>query len=139
MVQTKEDGTYTDKCVNRTKGKNAKCNRYENLSDLAVGFLKDQRKENPFGEYVFLANGHPLQTNMVNRKLCKICDKAGVQYMSTHKIRFWAVTAMYNQNIPDYLIQYTAGHADPATTQHYKRLARLNMDIEDDTWSQMFG
>ncbi|MBR6302589.1 MAG: tyrosine-type recombinase/integrase, partial [Lachnospiraceae bacterium] len=104
-----------------------------------IFFLKEQRKETAFSEYVFVSNGHPLQTNMVNRKLKHICEQAGVGYLSSHKIRFWAVTAMYDSNLPDYVIQYTAGHADPATTNHYKRPEKLGKKIEPDTWNRMFG
>ena len=139
MVQIKEDGVYRDHCVDRTKGKKKKCNRYENLSDLAIYFLGEQRKETAFSEFVFMTNDHPLLTNMVNRKLKKICESAGVHYLSTHKIRFWAVTAMFDSNLPDYVIQYTAGHADPATTNHYKRPEKLGKKIEADTWNRMFG
>lgn len=139
MVQVSEDGVYRDTCVDRTKGKKKKCNRYENLSELAIHFLKEQRKESPFGEFVFMTNDHPLLTNMINKKLRKICEEAGVLYLSTHKIRFWAVTAMYDSNLPDYVIQYTAGHADPATTNHYKRPEKLGKKIEADTWNRMFG
>ena len=63
---------------------------------------KEQRKESPFGEFVFMTNDHPLLTYMINKKLRKVCEKAGVQYLSTHKIRFWAVTVMYDSNLPDY-------------------------------------
>lgn len=139
MVQVKVNGTYKEQCVDRTKGKKKKCNRYQNLSDLAIDFLKEQRKESAFNEYVFITNGHPLQTNMINKNLRKICENAGVQYLSSHKIRFWAVTAMYDSNLPDYVIQYTAGHADPATTNHYKRPEKLGKKIETETWNRLFG
>lgn len=139
MVQIKENGIYKDKCVDRTKGKKKECNRYESLSTLAISFLQEQRKETAFCEYVFMTNEHPLQTNMVNKKLKRICEQAGVEYLSSHKIRFWAVTAMYNQNIADSIIQYTAGHSDPATTNHYKRLAKIQPKIESDMWDKMFG
>ena len=139
MVQVEEDGVYKDHCVDRTKGKKKKCNRYENLSELAIYFLNEQRKESAFSEFVFMINDHPLQTNMVNKNLKKICEQVGVEYLSSHKIRFWAVTAMFDANLPDYIIQYTAGHADPATTNHYKRPEKLGKKIEADTWNQMFG
>ena len=123
----------------RVKQRIKSANRYQNLSELAIHFLKEQRMETPFTEFVFMANGHPLLTNMINRNLMRICKKAGVEYLSTHKIRFWAVTAMYDSNLPDYLIQYTAGHADPATTNLYKRPEKLGKKIEAETWNRMFG
>jgi len=35
-------------------------------------------------------------------------------------------------------IQRMAGHADPATTDHYKRVSRLG-DIDTTSWNEMFG
>ena len=35
-------------------------------------------------------------------------------------------------------IQRMAGHADPATTDHYKRVSRLG-DIDKESWNAMFG
>ena len=31
-----------------------------------------------------------------------------------------------------------AGHSDPATTDHYKRVSRLG-SIDTDSWNEMFG
>ena len=138
MIQVKEEGVYRDRCVDRTKGKKRTCNRYENLSNMAILFLSEQQKETGDKEFVFMTNDHSLRTNMVNKKLKRICEKAGVEYLSSHKIRFWAVTAMFDANLPDYVIQYIAGHADPATTNHYKRPEKLGKCIEADTWNKMF-
>ncbi|MBO4899204.1 MAG: tyrosine-type recombinase/integrase [Lachnospiraceae bacterium] len=126
-------------CVNRTKGKKKECNRYQSMSDLALSFLSAQKNDNPDSEYVFMSNGHPLTTNMINKKLHHICDDAGVDYLSTHKIRFWAITKMFTEDVNDSLIQYTAGHSDMATTIHYKRVARSNMTVDSDVWDSMFG
>ena len=49
---------------------------------------------------------HPFHTNMVNKNLKRICEKAGVEYLSSHKIRFWEVTAMFEANLPDYVIVF---------------------------------
>ena len=138
MIQVIEDGVYLDRCVDRTKGKKKICNRYENLSNMALEFLSEQQKETGDKEFVFMTYDHPLSTNMVNKNLKRICEKAGVEYLSSHKIRFWAVTAMFEANLPDYVIQYIAGHADPATTNHYKRPERLGKCIERDVWNKMF-
>ena len=139
MVQILENGTYKDACVDRTKGKKRECNRYENLSDTAIKLLEEQLIENPSGEFVFMVNDHPLLSNIINRRLEKICKKAGVRYLSTHKIRYWAVTSMYEANVPEALIQYTAGHTNPSTTNHYKRLAKKKNDIDHNTWNSIFG
>lgn len=37
----------------------------------------------------------PLVSNTINHHLMRICERADVEYMSSHKIRFWSVTNMY--------------------------------------------
>ena len=61
-----------------------------------------------------------------------------IPYMSSHKIRFWSVTNMYANGMQQADIQRMAGHADPATTDHYKRVSRLD-DIDTSIWNEMFG
>ena len=68
----------------------------------------------------------------------RICERAGVPYMSSHKIRFWSVTNMYANGMQAADIQRMAGHSDPATTDHYKRVSRLG-SIDTDSWNEMFG
>ena len=125
-------------CVNHTKSGLKEGNRTQPLSDKAIEVLKAQRRSNPFGEFVFLYKDAPLVTNTINHHLLRICERADVEYMSSHKIRFWSVTNMYANGMPQADIQRMAGHADPATTNHYKRIARLE-EIDPDSWNEMFG
>ena len=122
-------------CVNHTKSGLKEGNR---MQPLAVEVLKAQRRFNPFGEYVFLYKDAPLVSNTINHHLMRICERADIEYMSSHKIRFWSVTNMYANGMQQTDIQRMAGHADPATTDHYKRVSRLD-DIDTDSWNEMFG
>ena len=133
-----EDGHDIFVCVNHTKSGLKEGNRYQPLSDKAIKILKAQRKANPFGEYVFLYKNAPLISNTINHHLMRICERAGVPYMSSHKIRFWSVTNMYANGMQAADIQRMAGHSDPATTDHYKRVSRLG-NIDTDSWNEMFG
>ncbi|WP_143008462.1 tyrosine-type recombinase/integrase [Pseudobutyrivibrio sp. YE44] len=125
-------------CVNHTKSGLKEGNRVQPLSDKAIEVLKAQRRENPFGEYVFLYNDAPLVSNTINHHLKRICERVDIPYMSSHKIRFWSVTNMYANGMQQADIQRMAGHADPATTDHYKRVSRLD-DIDTSIWNEMFG
>ena len=139
MVRRKDEhGHEIYVCVNHTKSGLKEGNRTQPLSDKAMAVLKAQRHDNPFGEYVFLFKGAPLVSNTINHHLMRICEKVGVEYMSSHKIRFWSVTNMYAKGMQQADIQRMAGHADPATTNHYKRVSRLG-DIDTDSWNEMFG
>lgn len=133
-----ENGHEIFVCVNHTKSGLKEGNRYQPLSEKAIEVLKAQRRTNPFGETVFMYDDRPLITNTINKHLRRICEKVGVEYMSSHKIRFWSVTNMYANGMQQADIQRMAGHADPATTNHYKRVSRLG-DIDTDSWNEMFG
>ena len=139
MVRRKDaEGHEYYVCVNHTKSGLKEGNRYQPLSDKAIAVLKAQRRSNPFGEYVFLFKDAPLVTATINHHLMRMCEKVGVEYMSSHKIRFWSVTNMYANGMQQADIQRMAGHADPATTNHYKRVSRLG-DIDQESWNEMFG
>ena len=125
-------------CVNHTKSGLKEGNRTQPLSDKAVAVLKAQRRTNPFEEYVFLYKDAPLVSNTINHHLLRICERSGVEYMSSHKIRFWSVTNMYANGMQQADIQRMAGHADSDTTDHYKRVSRLG-DIDTNSWNEMFG
>lgn len=133
-----ENGHEIFVCVNHTKSGLKEGNRYQPLSDKALAVLKLQHNCNPCGKFVFLYNNTPLITNTINHHLKRICERAGVEYMSSHKIRFWSVTNMYACGMSAADIQRMAGHADPATTDHYKRVSRLG-DIDTTSWNEMFG
>ena len=139
MVRRKDaQGHEYYECVNHTKSGLKEGNRLQPLSDKAVDVLKAQRRLNPFGEFVFLYKDAPLVSNTINHHLMRICERADVEYMSSHKIRFWSVTNMYANGMQQADIQRMAGHADPATTNHYKRVSRLG-DVDTDCWNEMFG
>lgn len=139
MVRRKDSsGHEYFECVNHTKSGLKEGNRIQPLSDKAVEILKAQRRSNPFGEYVFLYKDAPLVSNTINHHLLRICERAGVEYMSSHKIRFWSVTNMYANGMRQADIQRMAGHTDPATTDHYKRVSQLG-DIAKESWNAMFG
>ena len=122
-----------------TKAKSADGNRLQYLSDRAYRILSEQKKRDPFSEYVFSYTGHtPMADNMMNKHLKRICKKAGIPYMSTHKIRFWAVTRLDAAGVPAAVMQYMAGHLDPATTDHYKRVSRLQ-GIDAELTNRLYG
>ena len=124
--------------VNRTKGKKKEANRIQPLSEDAYRLLKKQRRDNPFGEYVFMYNGDAIKTNTVNKHLKRICERIDVKYLSSHKIRFWSVVNM-SKVLDPAEVQYMAGHLDPATTDHYrKRVSKLDK-VDTDTWNRLYG
>ena len=119
-------------CKNHTKGKRKKCNRYIPLSKTAEDLFRREyelRTNANEDSFVFsFTNGlNPVSESPVYRHLHKFCDEADITYRTPHKMRFWAVTKMYEAGVDQARIQYTAGHACPSTTDHYKRPSRLGL------------
>ncbi len=92
------------------------------LNSKAMEVLKEQRKKNPFGEYIFLSkNRTPLRTNKINEHLKKYCQEAGIRYLSSHSIRVSNITALFDNGVAPTKIQVAAGHSDIRTTNGYCR------------------
>ena len=107
-----------------------KANKYDNghgkrrlrLNSKAIQVLQEQRKSNPFGEYVFVSQkGTPLWTNKINEHLKEYCHSAGIRYLSSHSIRVSSITALYDCGVAPTKIQVAAGHSDIRTTNGYCR------------------
>lgn len=125
---TDENGKVQFRYSQMTKAKKRKGNRAPALCDFAVEILKKQRESSPENaEYIFATrDGRPIYENTLNKWLKKFCDHAGVTYLPSHCIRFYAVTALNANGISFAKIQHSAGHCCPSTTEHYIRNARAS-------------
>ncbi|MCR5790770.1 MAG: site-specific integrase, partial [Lachnospiraceae bacterium] len=126
IVRKKRDGVTTYEYVPHTKaGKFTNTDlgkRKLKLNSKAVEVLKEQRRRNPFGEYVFVSqSGTALMTNKVNEHLRRYCKKAGIRYLSSHSIRVTNITALFDNGVAPTKIQVAAGHSDIRTTNGYCR------------------
>ena len=68
----------------------------------------------------------------------KYCEASGIRYLSSHKIRFYAVTEQARAGLDLAKIQYNSGHKCKSTTLHYIRNAS-NDAVSDDRWEKVFG
>lgn len=124
---TDENGRQKYIYGSKTKAKKRKGNRTPSLCDFVVEILKKQRASSPEDAvYIFESKGKPLAENTLNQWLRKFCEIAKVEYLPSHCIRFYAVTALNEHGIDRNRIQHTAGHCCPSTTDHYIRVARSN-------------
>lgn len=100
------------------KGYTSKGYRKEHLNNQAITILKKAKELNPNGKYVFEPNGKIMLTDTFNEKLKKYCNECGIQYHSSHKIRFYCASTAYDgNNIAT--ISKLMGHSQVATTIHY--------------------
>ena len=92
------------------------------VSPRARRYLQLARRRRPFGKLILESeNGTPLRTNRFNEKLKVYCQAAGIRYLSSHKIRFYAITAQTEAGMDLATIQYNSGHKSPQMTYHYMR------------------
>lgn len=102
-------------------------NRLQYLPAKACTVLNQMRPEDATADDFIFSTEHEefLSTTVFNRRLAFVCREAGVPYQSSHKIRFYAVTAMARATHGDITAtgRY-AGHCCTQTTLHYIRYAQ---------------
>ena len=69
------------------------------------------------------------------RQLCKTC---GVKYLSSHKIRFYGATELYDAGVKPEQIRRITGHTTLAMTEHYNRTSG-KIYVNKEIWNRIFG
>lgn len=94
--------------------------RKQPLTPEAIHILELAREINPRGKYIFMPDGRPMTTDAFNRRLKKYCKEAGIEYHSSHKIRFFAASSAFTgDNLAT--VSRLMGHSTVQTTLHYLR------------------
>ena len=134
------DGRKTDVDVDHTKSHLAQGNRWVPVSSEASRILEELRKINGEKKYIIHGTGKAefsISENHFNEKLKIYCREAGIQYHSSHKFRFYGITALYDAGVSEPAIQYIAGHASADMTRRYRR--SQNTHIDEDIIEAVFG
>lgn len=102
------------------KGYSSNGFRKQPLTPEAVRILKLAKELNPTGVYIFMPSDRLMTTDSFNRRLKKYCREAGVEYHSSHKIRFFAASSAFTgSNLTT--VSRLMGHSNVQTTMHYLR------------------
>lgn len=117
------------------KGNTSMGFRKQYLTDEAVRIVKKALALNPNGTLLFEPNGKAMTTDRFNRRLKKYCEDCGIDYHSSHKIRFYNASSAYANGANLSVISKLMGHSEIATTLHYLR----NIDNENDNREAFFG
>ena len=73
-------------------------------------------------EYILNSEGKlPISENRYNSKLKAYCEKCGIPPKSSHKIRFYKISSLYDSGLDEKDIQTLSGHSSPLTTRHYNK------------------
>lgn len=107
--------------VEDIKGHAKEGKRLMPLTPTAKKILDIVRQLNPDSDYIFIRNGQPLSTCTFNRHLKKCCDELGIEYRSSHKLRFSTASIMYKNGMEETELQKLLGHASLHMTSHYLR------------------
>lgn len=95
--------------------------RSETINSKGVQVLYKMKELNPYGKYLFMYEGRPLTTDTFNRRLKKYCKELGIEYHSSHGIRFTSASLCHDSGMKDTSIQPLLGHSTLRMTQHYLR------------------
>ena len=99
------------------------------ISDFAAHILDELFRINGDKEYILQSKGKmPISTNNFNDHLREYCEKCGVEYKSSHKIRFYACFRMYDLGYDEKTIQKNMGHSSLVMTRHYDRRQKKTVD-----------
>lgn len=91
------------------------------LTMEAEAVILEAHRKNPFGEFLFMEYGRPLNGDTFNDRLRKLSNEANVPYLSSHKLRFTVACHLYNggKGIDLKILQRILGHSNLAMTLHY--------------------
>ena len=131
VLRKGEDGKNHFIEVDHTKG-GEHGSRILPLSERAERVLLDLLSQPVTSEHICCnLAGAPIDGNKFNKRLKKITEEVGIPYMSSHKIRFWSVTAMVRATDGDIqTVMYAAGHVNKATTLHYIRAVQNDIQFD---------
>ncbi len=121
------DGNYVFEV--RESPKTEAGNRDIILNSEARKTIKEIRKLNPFGEYMFVQDGKRIKEKAFSVKIVKICRYVGIKERSMHKARKTYATKLINGGVDESIVIKQMGHTSIDCTKHYYYFN--NKDDED--------
>ena len=84
--------------------------------------MKEIRRKNPFGEFIFEKNGRRVKTYSFRKRLYRVCEGAEVEKKSPHKIRKTYGSILMDNQVAEKNVIELMGHTDiQCTKNHYSR------------------
>ncbi len=141
IIETAENGKKRIcKDVPHTKTNTIDGNRLLNVSDEAANIIEELRKINGDKKYILNSTCKglmPISTNRFNKNLKKFCEACGIRYLSSHKIRFYGATELFNAGVDPEQIRRIMGHTTLTMTEHYNRTDG-KITIDKEIWNRIF-
>lgn len=87
--------------------------------------LEKLKVVNPDGEFAFMRNGERMNTNMVRKRMARVCKQLNIYPKSPHKARKTYGSILLDNKLDDRLIIGQMGHTNISCTKtHYHRNRR---------------
>ena len=86
------------------------------------------KRQNPFGEFIFVKDGVRISTQAMRMRLKRVCKKLNIYHKSPHKIRKTYGTILLDNHIDNKLIMGQMGHTDIACTENHYHRNRKSID-----------
>ncbi|MCM1201401.1 MAG: site-specific integrase [Bacteroides fragilis] len=112
-----KDGKYVFEV--RESPKTEAGNRDIILNSDAQKTLREIRKINPFGEYMFMSDGKRIKEKAFSVKIVKICKYVGIKERSMHKARKTYATKLINGGVDESIVIQQMGHTSIDCTKNY--------------------
>ena len=113
--------------------------REQPLSERATRVLRRFRQINPFGLLFHACDGSdkPLSTKTFNRWLDRYTERAGIQYHSSHKIRYWSISTMTNGGMSQKDRMDYSGHSTKEMDEHYSLKRIVGREDADELFKKL--
>lgn len=85
----------------------------------AIRIAKELQDKKGLSDYIFSINGNPLSPYSVNDTLRTLCNRLGILYRSSHKLRKTFVSKLIDGGVNIDTVREIAGHSDEKTTLNY--------------------
>lgn len=131
-VDFESESKHKYKWVLKPYVKGRKKNGFRNmpLTSDAKKILARIKEANPNSEYLFIdENGEILYQDTFNEKLKEVCKEIGIEYFSSHKIRFCVASYLYIEGVSVHILQKLLGHTTLKMTLHYLRNVKKDEQI----------
>lgn len=115
----------------RIKGNTEDGFRYIPLNKESMDIIEKLHNTYPDNEYVFMYEDRKLNPNTFNRHLKKACEAVGIEYRSSHQIRFTNASKLFNNNVNIEMLSAMMGHSNTATTMRYLRKKEPTPEVAD--------
>lgn len=103
----------------RANAKTDAGNRRVIIDDETEKVIREIRRLNPDGEFLFEIDGKRCIGSSFTKKLERACNTIGIKPRSMHKCRKTYATNLINANVPESFIIAQMGHIDISTTKNY--------------------